>query len=214
MGMWGGAGAGGWSHQGAHVRPGQYLRRGSDGWDDEELGKVYDHSVVRRLLPYLRPYRGRAFTAIFAMIIFAAVSRTQPFLIGLAVDKYIKNEDLKGVALIGLVLLGLALAGWLAQWLQQVMTAFMGHRILLTLRTQMFNHIQKLSLSFLDRNETGRVMSRVTSDVTVLQELLTTGFLTVFADFVGIGIVVGFLLYQDVQLTFITLSVVPLLVLL
>ncbi len=214
MGMWGGAGAGGWSHQGAHVRPGQYLRRGSDGWDDEELGKVYDHSVVRRLLPYLKPYRGRAFTAIFAMIIFAAVSRTQPFLIGLAVDKYIKNEDLQGVALIGLLLLGLALAGWLAQWLQQVMTAFMGHRILLTLRTQMFNHIQKLSLSFLDRNETGRVMSRVTSDVTVLQELLTTGFLTVFADFVGIGIVVGFLLYQDVQLTFITLSVVPLLVLL
>jgi len=209
--MWGGAGAGGWSNQGGHVRPGSQ-RRGADGWDDDELGKVYDHSVVRRLLPYLRPYRGRAFTAIFAMIVFAAVSRTQPFLIGLAIDRYIESENLRGVAFIGLALLGLALAGWLAQWVQQVMTAFMGHRILLTLRTQMFNHIQKLSLSFLDRNETGRVMSRVTSDVTVMQELLTTGFLTVFADFVGIGIVVGFLLYQDVQLTLITLSVVPLLV--
>ncbi len=213
MGMWGGAGAGGWSNQGGHVRPGSQ-RRGADGWDDEELGKVYDHSVVRRLLPYLRPYRGRAFTAIFAMIVFAAVSRTQPFLIGLAIDRYIESENLRGVALIGLALLGLALAGWLAQWVQQVMTAFMGHRILLTLRTQMFSHIQKLSLSFLDRNETGRVMSRVTSDVTVMQELLTTGFLTVFADFVGIGIVIGFLLYQDVQLTFITLSVVPFLVML
>ncbi len=215
MGMWGGAGAGGWSNQGAHVRPGQYQRRGggADGWDDDELGKVYDHGVVRRLLPYLRPYKGRAFTAIFAMIVFAAVSRTQPFLIGLAIDKYIVNEDLRGVALIGFALLGLAIAGWLAQWVQQVMTAFMGHRILLRLRTQMFSHIQKLSLSFHDRNETGRVMSRVTSDVTVMQELLTTGFLTVFADFVGIFIVVGFLLYQDVQLTFITLSVVPLLVL-
>ncbi len=211
MGMWGGAGAGGWSNQGGHVRPGSQ-RRGADGWDDDELGKVYDHSVMRRLLPYLRPYRGRAFTAIFAMIVFAAVSRTQPFLIGLAIDRYIESENLRGVAFIGLALLGLAIAGWLAQWVQQVMTAFMGHRILLTLRTQMFNHIQKLSLSFLDRNETGRVMSRVTSDVTVMQELLTTGFLTVFADFVGIGIVVGFLLYQDVQLTLITLSVVPLLV--
>ena len=216
MGMWGGAGAGGWSNQGAHVRPGQYQRRGggTDGWDDEELGKVYDHGVVRRLLPYLRPYRGRAFTAIFAMILFAAVSRTQPFLIGLAIDKYIESENLRGVALIGLALLGLALVGWLSQWVQQVMTAFMGHRILLKLRTQMFSHIQKLSLSFHDRNETGRVMSRVTSDVTVMQELLTTGFLTVFADFVGIFIVVGFLLYQDVQLTLITLSVVPLLVVL
>ncbi|MCH7809119.1 MAG: ABC transporter ATP-binding protein [Chloroflexi bacterium] len=214
MGMWGGAGAGGWSNQGAHVRPGQYQRRGSDGWDDEELGKVYDHSVVLRLLPYLRPYRGRAITAIVAMIVFAAVSRTQPFLIGLAIDKYIESENLQGVAFIGLALLGLALAGWLAQWVQQVMTAFMGHRILLKLRTQMFSHIQKLSLSFHDRNETGRVMSRVTSDVTVMQELLTTGFLTVFADFVGIAIVVGFLLYQDVQLALITLSVVPLLVVL
>jgi ATP-binding cassette subfamily B protein len=215
MGMWGGAGAGGWSNQGAHVRPGQYQRKGgSDGWDDEELGKVYDHSVVRRLLPYLRPYKGRAFTAIFAMIVFAAVSRTQPFLIGLAIDTYIESENLRGVAMIGFALLGLALAGWLAQWVQQVMTAFMGHRILLKLRTQMFSHIQKLSLSFHDRNETGRVMSRVTSDVTVMQELLTTGFLTVFADFVGIAIVVGFLLYQDVQLTLITLSVVPLLIVL
>lgn len=152
MGMWGGAGAGGWSNQGGHVRPGSQ-RRGADGWDDDQLGKVYDHSVVRRLLPYLRPYRRRAFTAIFAMIVFAAVSRTQPFLIGLAIDKYIKNDDLQGVAFIGLALLGLAFAGWIAQWVQQVMTAFMGHRILLTLRTQMFNHIQKLSLSFLDRNE-------------------------------------------------------------
>ena len=64
--------------------------------------------------------------------------------IGLAIDKYIESENLRGVAFIGLALLGLAVAGWLAQWVQQVMTAFMGHRILLTLRTQMFNHIQKL----------------------------------------------------------------------
>ncbi|HUF54079.1 MAG TPA: ABC transporter ATP-binding protein [Dehalococcoidia bacterium] len=217
MSFWGGAGASGWSNTGSHVRPGEAGRLrggGKDGWDDEELGKAYDHSVVMRLLPYLRPYKGRAITALIAMIVFAAASRTQPFLIGLAVDHYIADGDMQGVAMIGLALLGLAVAAWLAQLVQQVMTAFMGHRILLTLRTQMFNHIQKLSLSFMDKNDTGRVMSRVTSDVTVLQELLTTGFLTVFADFVGIGIVVAFLLIQDVQLTFITMSVVPLLVLL
>jgi ABC-type multidrug transport system fused ATPase/permease subunit len=217
MSFWGGAGASGWSNTGPHVRPGQAARLrggGPDGWDDEELGKVYDHGVVVRLLPYLRPYKGRAITAVIAMIVFAAVSRTQPFLIGLAIDRYIKDGNLKGVALIGGILLGLAVAAWAAQLVQQIMTAFMGHRILLTLRTQMFNHIEKLSLSFLDRNETGRVMSRVTSDVTVMQELLTTGFLTVFADFVGISIVVTFLLIQDVQLTFITMSVVPVLVLL
>jgi ATP-binding cassette subfamily B protein len=77
--------------------------------------------------------------------------------------------------LIGGVLVGLAVVSWIAQWVQQVTTAYMGHNILLTLRTKMFAHIQKLSLSFLDRNEVGRVMSRVQNDVTVLQELLTTG---------------------------------------
>jgi ATP-binding cassette subfamily B protein len=95
---------------------------------------------------------------------------------------------------------------------QQVLTAFMGHRILLTLRTQMFAHIQKLSLSFLDRNEIGRVMSRVQNDVTVLQDLLTTGVLTVLADFVGLGLVVFFMFLMDVQLSLITFSVVPVLV--
>jgi len=213
MSFWGGHGAGGWSNTGTtQMRPAG-LKRSVDGWDDDELGKLYDHSVVRRLLPYLRPYRGRAITAIFSMIVFAIVSRTQPYLIGVAIDRYIEKGDVSGVTTIGIALLGLAVVGWLSQYIQQVMTAFMGHRILLTLRTQMFNHIQKLSLSFLDRNETGRVMSRVTSDVTVLQELLTTGFLTVFADFVGVGLVIFFLLIQDVQLTFIAFSVVPPLIL-
>ncbi|MEX0682541.1 MAG: ABC transporter ATP-binding protein [Dehalococcoidia bacterium] len=210
MSFWGGGhGAGGWSNNTAQVRPGQNLRRSMDGWDDDELGKVYDHSVVRRLFPYLRPYKSRAIIALVSMVIFALVSRTYPFLIGVAIDRYIEKGDVSGVTMIGIALLVLAVIGWLSQWVQQIMTAFMGHRILLTLRTQMFNHIQKLSLSFLDRNETGRVMSRVTSDVTVLQELLTTGFLTVFADIVGLGLVVFFLLAQDVQLTFITFAVVP-----
>jgi ATP-binding cassette subfamily B protein len=76
----------------------------------------------------------------------------------------------------------------------------------------MFNHIQKLSLSFLDRNEVGRVMSRVQNDVTVLQELLTTGLLTVLQDFVSLGLVVLFLLYLDVQLALVTFTVIPVLV--
>ena len=213
MGLGFGGGAGGWSHAQIPGRPGANLRRSADGWDDEELGKLYDHAVVRRLAPYLGPYKWQAGLAAFTMVVSAVASRVQPFLIGLAIDRFIPNENLDGVATIGAALLGLAIIGWGAQWLQQVLTAFMGHRILLTLRTQMWNHIQKLSLSFLDRNEIGRVMSRVQNDVTVLQELLTTGFLTILADFVGLFIVVFFLLVQDVQLTFVMFAVVPPLIL-
>jgi len=210
MGWHMGGGAGGWSHN----APGRSsdARKGVDGWDDEELGKLYDHKVVRRLLPYLNPYRPQVAISTIAMIVFAIATRVQPFLIGKAIDEYIPQEDLSGVARIGIALIGLAIIGWVAQFIQQITTAFMGHRILLTLRTQMFDHIEKLSLAFIDRNQIGRVMSRVQNDVTVLQELMTTGFLTIVADFVGLGIVIFFLFFMDWQLTLITFAVLPVLV--
>ncbi|MCH7998751.1 MAG: ABC transporter ATP-binding protein [Chloroflexi bacterium] len=208
--------AGGWSHQTSATsagRPGGGLKRSVDGWDDEELGKPYDHSVIVRLLPYLRPYRGRVALAILGLLVFAAASSSQPFLIAIAIDEFVPSGNIAGLNAIGAALVGLALISWAGQWLQQTQTAFIGHNVLLTLRTSMFNHIQKLSLSFLDRTEVGRVMSRVQNDVTVLQELLTTGFLTILADFAGLGLVVFFLLYLDVELALITFTVIPVLIL-
>ena len=216
MAHWGGSMAGGWSHQTSATsagRPGGGLKRSVDGWDDEELGKPYDHSVIVRLLPYLKPYRGRVALAILGLLVFAAASSSQPFLIGIAIDEFVPSGDIAGLNAIGAALIGLALISWAGQWLQQMQTAFIGHNVLLTLRTSMFNHIQKLSLSFLDRTEVGRVMSRVQNDVTVLQELLTTGFLTILADFAGLGLVVFFLLYLDVELALITFTVIPVLIL-
>jgi len=212
MGHWGG-GAGGWSNTGhpGMQRPAA-LKRSVDGWDDDELGRVYDHSVMRRLLPYLRPYKRQAALATTGMFISALAANAQPFLIGLAVKRFIERDDLAGLNMIGAALLALALIAWVAQYIQQTTTAYIGHNILLTLRTQMFGHIQKLSLSFLDRNEVGRVMSRVQNDVTVLQELLTTGLLTVLADFVGLALVVFFLMYLDVQLALVTFTVIPVLI--
>lgn len=213
MGLWGGASPSGWSGGMGH-RPGmaQNLRRSTDGWDDEELGKVFDRKVIRRMAPYLKPYKLQVFLATLSMVIFAVASRAQPFLIGLAVDRYIEDGDLNGVAMIGGALVGLGLVSWLMQWIQQVATAYVGHRVLLTLRTEMFDHLEKLSLSFLDRNEIGRVMSRVQNDVATLQDLLTTGVLTVVADFLSLGLVIVFLLVQDFQLTAVTFSTVPVLV--
>ncbi|HET9476315.1 MAG TPA: ABC transporter ATP-binding protein, partial [Dehalococcoidia bacterium] len=184
----------------------------TDGWDDEELGKLYDHQVARRFVPYLKPYRRQVALALTGVLVSQVAANTQPFLVGLAIDRYVPSGDMTGLARIGAMLIGLAVLSWLAQYVQQVTTAFVGHNILLTLRMQMFNHIQKLSLSFLDRSEVGRVMSRVQNDVNVLQELLTTGLLTILGDFVGLGVVVFFLLYLDVPLALVTFTVVPFLV--
>ncbi len=212
MGLWHGGGAGGWSSQGPVARAGAALKRSADGWDDDELGRVYDHAVMRRFLPYLRPYRKQVIIALAGMFISSAASTAPFFLIGLAINKFIASGDLQGVAFIGVAMIGLAAVSWFGQYIQQVSMAYVGHRLLLTLRTDMFDHIEKLSLGFLDRNEVGRVMSRVQNDVTVLQELLTSGLLTVLADFASLGLVICFLLYQDVQLSFITFTVVPVMI--
>jgi len=212
MAYWGGGAAGGWS-QSVTSPAGLRLRRSIDGWEDEEiLGRVYDHGVVRRLARYLAPYKGRAVLAFASMIVYAATSYVQPFLMGQALRGPIADGDMAGLNLLGGIFVVLVLVSWGAQYVQVASTGYMGHRILYTLRTQMFDHLQKLSLRFYDNNEVGRIMSRMTSDVTVLQDLLTTGLLTIFADFVGLGLIIFFLFIMDVQLALLSLTVMPVLI--
>src|SRR3990172_530775 len=212
MAYWGGGSPGGWSGHGPMNPALMRLRRSIDGWDDDTLGKLYDHRVMSRLVKYLAPYKPRAILALVAMVVFAVTSYVQPLLIGLALRRFIAKGDLTGLNAIAIVFVVVALVSWGAQYVQLANTGYIGHRILYKLRTQMFDHLQKLSLRFYDNNEVGRVMSRMTSDVTVLQELLTSGLLTVFADFVGLGLIVFFLMILDVQLALLTFMVVPVLV--
>jgi ATP-binding cassette subfamily B protein len=221
MAFWGGGHAGGWSSSATGLGPGAF-RRGLDGWNDEELGKVFDQKVVRRLLPYLRPYKLRAALALVGVLGFALCSFLQPLLIGIATNHIVRAAratdataraaEIAALNRVGVVLVLLAAGAWFFQSVQLTNTGYIGHRILLTLRKEMFDHLQKLSLSFYDRHEVGRVMSRVTSDVTAMQELLTSGMLTVLSDFIGLAVVVVVLLNRDVQLALVTFTVVPLLV--
>ncbi len=213
---WGGAGsAGGWSGGGGNwsnnLRPNS-LQRSSDGWNDDELGSVYNHRVVTRLAKYVAPYRKRLFFAMIGTVGMALMTRSMP----LAVKGLIAGAiagDFDAINAWGWVYLGLAGFGAAFTFLQLTMSGWIGHRLLLSLRREMFAHLQKLSLRFYDNNEVGRVMSRVTSDVTSLQELMTSGFLTIFGDLLGIAISVAFLLYFDVQLALVTFTVVPVFVL-
>ncbi|MCK9517612.1 MAG: ABC transporter ATP-binding protein/permease [Dehalococcoidia bacterium] len=214
MGFWGGgAGAGGWSSGLGGQAHGPGRGRTADGWDDEELGKVYDAEVVRRLIPYLAEYKGGAFLAFACMVTFAVTSFAQPLLAGLAVKAGVE-QDGKRVIVLLVAMVVLALVSWGAQYLQQITTAWIGNRLLLKLRTQMYEHMQGLSLSFYDEMEVGRMISRLTSDVTVMQDLLTSGSLTFAADIIGLTVVVAILLAVDWQLALVTFAVVPPLVVL
>jgi ABC-type multidrug transport system fused ATPase/permease subunit len=187
------------------------LRRAVDGWSDESLGKAYDHKVVVRLAGYVRPYKRRAIIAVIGTTLFSLTSFTLPVLIGMAIDRAL-DGDLRELGQVCLLMTGLALLSWASYFGYMSTTAWLGHRVLLTLRLELFAHLQKLSMSFFDRNEVGRVMSRVQNDVTSMQELLTSGFFTVLADVLGLAVVMFWIFRLDWMLALATLAVLPVLV--
>ena len=195
--------------------------RAVDGWDYEDLGRVYDPRLVGRIVPMLRPYKFRAVIAVISMFVFAIASYAQPYVMATAtqsiVDK-LRSGDAAAIAAVdaeivkyGLLLVVLAAISFISGAVQRLMTGYVGHRILRDMRSNMFAHLNRLSLSFYDREEVGRIMSRVTSDVVTLQELITTGFLNILADAVGLALIVGFLFWLDPLLAVVALSVIPLL---
>ena len=208
MGMWGGGGgAAGWSTNIGGGRGGGGGRN-ADGWDDDYLGKVYDAKVVSRIMPFVRPFKREVATAFIAMTVQSVTSYAQPFIIGATVAAGVRQDERRVLMLLG-ILLSLAVVGFIALYIQQVLINRVGNRILVQLRTGMYEHMQGLSLSFYDQMEVGRMISRLTSDVTVIQDLLTTGSLNFAADFVGLAVVISLALWIDWQLALVTFAVVP-----
>ncbi len=211
MGMFGGGGAAGGYSQGIGgqgVGGGSRGSRGSDGWDEEYLGKPYDAEVIRKMLPYLAEQKMLVASAFFFMVVTAISIFIQPLLLGLTIDAGISGETDRIPFFLGLMA-GLGIVGWLSGMAQQIIMARIGTRLLFRLRNEMYEHMQGLSLSFYDEMETGRMISRLTSDVTVMQELMSTGSLTFAADIVGLGIVITTLLTRDWLLALLTFAVVP-----
>ena len=206
---------GGGFHGGMHgaargqIRGG--LRRAEDLVDDVVFGKVYDQKVVLRLFGYLKRYRVRFTLAALAMIVFTLTTVAMPFLVGVTIDEFIAKGNLTGLTFMFLVFVGNGLLNWGSQWLQMLNMAYIGRGILFTLRTQMFDHLQKLSLSFYDRHEVGRIMSRVQNDVTALQEVITTGVLDIVADLLSLGAIIFMLCFMNLRLALITMTVIPVL---
>lgn len=220
MAYWGGGGVGGgmggalgggFGGRAFGGRGSETMRRSVDAWDDDDLGSAYNHDVTMRLLTYVAPYKVRAFLSVFGVIGAALLLNYQPAIIQHAVDAAVAG-DVNGVLKASVIFFAFVLGGWLCIYLQLSNAGWIGHRVLLKLRTEMFAHLQKLSLRFYDRNEVGRVMSRVQNDVTSMQELLSSGFLTIFGDVVGIVVIVYLVASRDLTLALVAFSVVPVLV--
>jgi ATP-binding cassette, subfamily B, multidrug efflux pump len=181
--------------------------------DDDILGKAYDGRLMRRLLAYLRPYRRQVTVAVIAIVGHSCLELAPPYLTKTAIDSYIPARDLSGLSLMAALYLVTLIGSFILEYIQTWTMQATGQRIMFDMRMQMVEHLQRLDLRFYDRNPVGRLMTRVTTDVDVLNDLFTSGVVSVFGDvFTLVGIMV-MLVWMDWRLALVAFSVLPLIAL-
>jgi len=178
--------------------------------EEEVLGKAYDARLMRRLLAYLWPYWRQVAVALVAIVAGAAAQLAQPYLIKTAIDRFIAAGRLAGLdrlaALYFVILVGAFAAEYLQTWTMQMT----GQRIMFDLRMAIYGHLQRLDLAYYDRNPVGRLMTRVTSDVDVLNDLFTSGVVTIFGDVFTLAGIMVVMLAMNWRLALVAFSVLPL----
>ncbi|MBI5267080.1 MAG: ABC transporter ATP-binding protein, partial [candidate division Zixibacteria bacterium] len=180
--------------------------------DEEALGKAYDAGLMKRLLGYLRPYRTRTLLAVALLLIGSATQVALPWLVQVAIDDYIAVGNAAGFGWIVLGYLVVMLVSFGSTYGQTFITMWIGQKVQFDIRMQIFRHLQKLSLRYYDKNPVGRLLTRVTNDVNVLDELFSSGVVSIVGDIFTLVFIVGMLFYYDWRLALITFVVLPLLV--
>jgi ATP-binding cassette subfamily B multidrug efflux pump len=177
---------------------------------DEPLDRAYDAGLLRRLLVYLKPYGVQVGLAVLLLLVGAALTLLAPALTQRALDVAIPRRD---VGLLGtlaaLFAIGLVLE-FLAEYGQTLLTTLVGQRVMFDLRLQIFQHLQRLGIPYFDRHPVGRLMTRVTSDVETLNELFSSGVVTVFGDLFTIAAIMVMMLAIDWRLALVAFAVIPL----
>jgi ATP-binding cassette, subfamily B, multidrug efflux pump len=179
------------------------------GAEEEALGKAYDARLMRRLLGYLRPYRLRVAGAVLLLVCGAALELAGPLLTRVALDRAIPAGDTTLLTLLAVALLTALLLSFALEAAQTLVTTWLGQHVMYDLRRQIFAHLQRLPLPYYDRNPVGRIMTRVTSDVEVLNELFSSGVVTIFGDVFTLFFIIGAMFMLDWQLALLTLAVMP-----
>jgi ATP-binding cassette subfamily B multidrug efflux pump len=178
--------------------------------EEEVLGKAYDGRLMRRLLKYLRPYKPQVLLALVAIISASILQLAQPYLMKVAIDRYIARGDLQGMNLIALGFLAVLLLSFALEYIQTYTMQLTGQRIMFDMRMQIYGHLQRLDVSYYDRNPVGRMMTRVTTDVDVLNDMFTSGVVTVFGDVFTLVGIMAVMLTMDWRLALVAFAVLPL----
>jgi ATP-binding cassette subfamily B multidrug efflux pump len=194
--------------------------------EEEVLGKAYDSRLMRRLLTYLRPYRWQVTVAIVSIILKSFADVLGPYLVKVAVDRYLaptkgstsglwnwlSPTPLTGMAQISTIYFGLLIFTFVLEFLQTYYMQWTGQQIMFDLRSQIFRHLQRMHVAFYDKNPVGRLVTRVTTDVDALNEMFTSGVVSIFEDLFVLAGILGIMLCMNWKLALITFAVLPFIV--
>lgn len=177
--------------------------------EEEVLGKVYDGRLMKRLLAYLSPYKLVVAVSFVLVLLVSALKLVGPILTKIAIDDHIAIGDMPGLNRIALIYVLALIAQFVISYFQVYIMNMAGQRVLADMRREIFSHLQRLHPSFFDKNPVGRLVTRVTTDVDALNELFTSGVVTIFGDIFMLVGIMGVLIYLDWRLALATFAVLP-----
>jgi ATP-binding cassette subfamily B multidrug efflux pump len=197
--------------------------------EEEVLGKAYDSRLMARLLKYLRPYRWQVAIALASIVLKSFADVLGPYLTKVAIDRYLAPKGVAtatssgiwswlsphavtGIAQIAAIYVGLLVFSFLLEFLQTYFMQWTGQRVMFDLRRQIFRHLQRLHVAFFDKNPVGRLVTRVTTDVDALNEMFTSGVVSIFEDLFVLFGILGVMLCMNWKLALITFAVLPFIV--
>jgi len=176
---------------------------------EDLVAKSYDRTLLRRLLTYLRPYQAAVAVSFLLIVVMAGLDLVGPYLTKVAIDRYITKGDAPGLARVAALYLLTLLGAFAVRYGQVYILQMTGQKVMLDMRRQIFGHLQRLHVGFFDRNPVGRLMTRVTTDVDAVNELFTSGVVTVFGDLFTLLGIMGVMTAMNPKLALVTFSVIP-----
>jgi len=192
--------------------------------EEEVLGKAYDSRLMKRLLTYLRPYKWQVGIALASILLKAGADVLGPYLTKVAVDRYLapvrglhtpldhylSSKPLVGIAQIATLYVGLLLFSFLLEYLQTYYMQWAGQKTMFDMRAQIFRHLQRMHIGFYDKNPVGRLVTRVTTDVDAVNEMFTSGVVSIFEDVFVLAGIIAIMLRMNWKLALITFAALPL----
>lgn len=183
--------------------------------DKEQIssGNIIDFNVLRRIIQFVKPYRGRFYAVIGLTILMGGLGPLRPFLIQYTLDHHVAFGDYWGMVIIMAIILGLLIAQTFVQYVHTYLSGWIGQYVIRDIRIKLYSHLVNFRLQFFDRTPIGRLVTRTISDVETLADVFSEGLAAMAGDLLQIVFILIFMFITDWRLALISLSTIPLMLL-